>query len=82
MLEQGIKVVEEDVLYNWTNSTIMTISSSRKPLRVGKELHPLTFEALIGAYSKLESFVVDFVMSTGMYCYLHFIVALHFHFRI
>jgi hypothetical protein len=34
----------------------------------------------LGACSKLESFVVDFATSTGVY--LHFIVALYFHFKI
>jgi hypothetical protein len=45
-------------------------------------MHPLTFETLIGACSKLESFVVDFITSTGMYYYNHFIVALDFHSKI
>jgi len=30
ILKQGIKVVEEDVLYNWFDSTTMTISSFGK----------------------------------------------------
>jgi hypothetical protein len=42
-------------------------------------MHLLTFEALIGACSKPKSFVVDFITSTGIYCYKHFIVALDFH---
>ncbi len=41
-----------------------------------------TLEALIGACLKLESFVVDFVASTSMYCYKHCIVALDFHSKI
>jgi len=45
-------------------------------------MHPLTFEALIRACSKLESFVVDFIASIGMYYYKHCIVALDFHSRI
>jgi len=43
---------------------------------------PLTLKALIGACSKLESFVVDFTMSTRMYSYKHCTVALDFHSRI
>jgi hypothetical protein len=60
----------------------MRVSSSGKPCHVNKEMHPPTFETLIGACSKLESFVVDFVTSTNMYYYLHYIVALYFHFKI
>jgi hypothetical protein len=45
-------------------------------------MHPLIFEALIGACSKPESFVVDFITSIGMYSYKHSIVALDFHSRI
>jgi hypothetical protein len=60
----------------------MIVSSFRKPFHVGKEVHPLTFEALIGACLKPESFVVDFAMSTGMYYYKHSIVALDFHSKI
>jgi hypothetical protein len=52
--------VEEDVVYNWTSSSTMTLSRSRKPFHVAKEMHPLTLEALIGACSKLGSFVLDF----------------------
>jgi hypothetical protein len=63
--------VKEDVLYNWTDSTTMIVSSSRKPFRAGNEMHPLTLEALIGACSKLKSFVVNFATSTCMYCYTH-----------
>jgi len=42
-------------------------------------MHLLTFEALIGTYSKSKSFVVDFTTSTSMYYYKHSINALHFH---
>lgn len=45
-------------------------------------MHLLALEALIGACLKLESFVVNFEVSTSMYCYKHFIVALDFHFKI
>jgi hypothetical protein len=69
ILKQGIKVVEEDVLYNWFDSTTMTISSFGKPFHVGKKLHDLTLEALIRACLKPKSFVVDYATSTGMYCY-------------
>ncbi len=46
--------------YNWTDNTIMTVSSSKRPFCASKEMHPLTLEALIGACLKLKSFVVDF----------------------
>jgi hypothetical protein len=59
----------------------MKISSFGKPFHAGKEMHVLTLEALIGACSKLESFVVDYITLTGMYCSQHFIVALYFHFK-
>ncbi len=52
--------MEEDVVYNWTSSNTMTLSRSRKPFHVAKEMHPLTLEALIRACSKLGSFVLDF----------------------
>jgi len=47
----------------------MTISSFGKPFCVSEEMHALTLEALIGACSKPESFVVDYVTLTGMYYY-------------
>jgi hypothetical protein len=52
------------------------------PFRVGKKMHPLTLEALIGTCSKMKSFVVDFATSTGMYYYKHSIDALDFHYII
>jgi hypothetical protein len=58
--------VEEDILYNWTNGSNMTFARSGKPLCVAKEMHPLTFELLIGVCSKPRSFVVDFVTSIIM----------------
>jgi hypothetical protein len=82
MFEHGIKVVKKDVLYNWTDNTTMKVSSSRKPFYAGKEMHLLTLEALTGTCSMPKSFVVNFVTSTGMYVYLHYIVALYFHFKI
>jgi len=45
-------------------------------------MHPLTFKALIRVRSKLESFVVDFAISIGMYYYKHYNVALDFHSKI
>jgi hypothetical protein len=60
----------------------MIVSSSWKPFCASKKMHPLTFEALIGACSKPKSFVVDFTTSTNMYCYKHFIIALDFHSKI
>jgi len=60
----------------------MTLSSFGMPYHVGKEMHPLTLEILIGICSKLESFVINFITSIGMYYYNHSIVALDFHFRI
>jgi hypothetical protein len=57
----------------------MIVSSFRKPFCASKEMHTLTFKPSIGACSKLESFVIDFATSTGMYCYKHFTVALDFH---
>jgi hypothetical protein len=57
----------------------MIVSSFGKSFHVGKEVRPLTLEALIGACLKSESFVVDFVTSIGMYYYKHSIVALDFH---
>jgi hypothetical protein len=67
--KQGIRIAEKDVLYNYTDSTTMIISSFGKPFHVGEKMHPLRLEALIGACLKLESFVVDFIVSTSMYCY-------------
>jgi hypothetical protein len=78
IVEQGIKVAKEDILYNGTNSTPMIISSSSKPFRAGKEMHLLILEALIGACLKPKLFVVDFAASTGMYCFKHCIVAFSF----
>jgi len=82
IFEQGIMVMEEDVMYNWTNSTKMIVSSFEKPFCVGKKMHPLTLEASIKVRSKPKSFFVDFATSTGMYCYKHSIVALDFNSRI
>jgi hypothetical protein len=45
----------------------MTLSNFGKPFRVAKEMHPLALEVLIGACSKLGSFVVDFATLIGMY---------------
>jgi hypothetical protein len=45
ILEQGIKVVDEDVLYNWIDSNIMKISSSKKPFCVAKEMHAFMLHA-------------------------------------
>jgi hypothetical protein len=64
-------------MYNWTDSTTMTVSSFRKPFHVGKYLHVLTLEALIGACSKLESVVIDYAMSTNM-CIVTNILLLHY----
>ncbi len=60
----------------------MIVSSFGKPFCVGKEMHPLTLEALIRVGSKPKSFFVDFATSIGMYCYKHSIVALDFNSRI
>ncbi len=67
---------------NWIDNTTMTVSSSGKPFHANKKMHPLTLEALIGACSKLKSFVVDFTTLIGMYYYKHSIVALDFHSKI
>ncbi len=64
--KHGIKVADEDILYNWTDNNIITFSSSGKPLYVAKEMHPLILEALIGTCSKSKSFVIDFVTSTNI----------------
>jgi hypothetical protein len=40
----GIRVLEEDILYNWIDSSTMTLSSSGKPLYVAKEMHPFTLK--------------------------------------
>jgi hypothetical protein len=79
IVEQGIRVAKEDVLHNWTDSTLMIISSSGKPFRVGKEMHLLILEALIRACLKPKLFVVDFATSTSMYYFKHCIVALDIH---
>jgi hypothetical protein len=65
-LEHGIRLVEEDILYNCTDNNTMTFSISGKPFHVAKEMHPITLEALMGACSKFTSFVVDFTTLTGM----------------
>jgi hypothetical protein len=58
----------------------MTLSRSRKPFHVAKDLHPLTLEALIGTCSKSRSFVIDFATSTSIYIlnlpFLHWIFEL------
>jgi hypothetical protein len=58
---------------------MMTFSSSKKPFRVAKEMHPLTLQVLIGACLKPRSFIVDFTTSTGIYYFKPFIVALDIH---
>jgi hypothetical protein len=57
----------------------MTLSSSRKPFHVTKEMHPLTLQTLIGACLKPRSFVVNFTTSIGIYYFKPFIVALEIH---
>ncbi len=74
--------MEEDVLYNWIDSTTMIVSSFGKPFRARKKMHPLTLEAMIGARLMPKSFIVDFATSVSMYYYEHTIVALYFHFKI
>jgi hypothetical protein len=59
-------VVEEDIFYNWTDNNIVTLSRSRKPFHVAKEMHPFTLEELIRACLKSKSFVIDFTTSTGI----------------
>jgi hypothetical protein len=71
---QGIKVVEENILYNWTNNNTMEFSSSRKPFHDAKEMHAFTLKVLIGACSKPSSFVVDFATSALLLLHSSFIL--------
>jgi hypothetical protein len=42
-LQKGINVSKEDVLYNWTDMSSMSMSRIGKPFRAAKEFLPLTF---------------------------------------
>jgi hypothetical protein len=57
----------------------MTFSNSRKPFHAAEEMHPLTFQTLIGACLKPRSFVVDFTTSICIHYFKPFIVAVEIH---
>jgi hypothetical protein len=42
-LQKGINVLEEDVLYNWTDMSSMSMSKTGKPFQATRKFYPLTF---------------------------------------
>jgi hypothetical protein len=44
LLQKGINVLQEDVFYNWTNMSSMSIFKTWKPFWTTKEFHPLTLK--------------------------------------
>lgn len=59
MLNNGFKVHIEDIFYNYTNLTLMTMSKVGHPLKAVKEMHTLTLQAFIHACFVSSVLVVD-----------------------
>ncbi len=59
MLDNGFKVHMDDIVYNFTNFTLMTMSKIGHPFRTVKEMHTLTLQALIHACFASSALVVD-----------------------
>lgn len=66
LLQKGMNVIEENVLYNGMNMSSVCTSKPRKPFWATKEFHLLTFQALIEVCTRTWSFVVHLYASTSL----------------
>ncbi len=61
----GIFMSKEDVMYNWTSKTLITISTFSARFKGIKEIHVLTLQTLVKACSPPNSFVVHLDFATS-----------------
>ncbi len=59
VLQKGVNVQNEEVLYNYTDASSMSKSKNGKPFRAAKEIHHVTLQALIEVCSQSKSLVAD-----------------------
>jgi hypothetical protein len=67
LVERGINLEAEDVLYNYTNVTSMTRSQTRWVFKVVNEFHVIILQIFINVCSPPNSVVVDFNCRMGIF---------------
>ncbi len=72
LLQKGVNVWNENILYNYTDVFSMNKSKNGRPFRAAKEIHLVTFQALIEICFQSRSLVVDLSTSTGLLKFLSF----------
>jgi hypothetical protein len=66
----GIFMSKEDVMYNWTLKTLITISTFGAPFKGIKDIHVLTLQTLVKACSPPTSFVMHLDFATNELSYI------------
>ncbi len=72
LLQKGVNVWNEDVLYNYTDVSSMSKSKNGRPFRAAKEIHLVILQALIEVYYQLRSLVMDLSTFIGLFRFLSF----------
>lgn len=71
-MHKGINVPKEDVIYNWTDMSSMTMSKAKKLFWATKKVHSPMLQAFSEVCSKAGSFVVDLFASTCLHLLSYF----------
>jgi hypothetical protein len=67
LVERGINLETEDVLYNYTDVTSMTRSQTRQAFRVVKDFNVITLQTFIDVCSPPNFAVVDLNYEMGIF---------------
>jgi hypothetical protein len=67
LVERGINLEVEDVLYNYTDVTSTTRSHTRRAFKAMKEFYVITLQILINVCSPPNSIIVDFNCGMGIF---------------
>ncbi len=70
LLQKGVNVQNEDILYNYHNVSSMSKSKNGRPFWMAKKIHPVIFQALIKTYFQLISLIMDLFASIGLLKFL------------
>ncbi len=70
LLQKGVNVQNENLLYNYTDVSSMNNSKNGRPFWAAKEIYPMTLQALIEVCFQLRSLVVNLSTSIGSFTFL------------
>jgi hypothetical protein len=66
LVDKGINSKVEDVLFNYTNATLMTIPHIGRAFKAVKEFHVITLQVFIDVFSLLDFVIMDLNCGTGI----------------